>query len=46
MLKDNERLDDLQFNNLYIIQNSKDYCFTSDAIALANFVKVKSDIKS
>ena len=41
-LNSNERLDDLQFNNLYIIQNSKDYCFTSDAIALANFVKVKS----
>ena len=39
MLKTNERLDDLQFNNLYIIQNPKLYCFTSDAIALANFVR-------
>ena len=41
-LKDNERLDDLQFNNLYIIQERDGYCFTSDAVALANFVDVKS----
>lgn len=39
MLKDNERLDDLQFNNLYIIQNPNLYCFTSDAVELCNFVK-------
>ncbi|MBE5757786.1 MAG: SAM-dependent methyltransferase [Clostridiales bacterium] len=40
-LKDNERLDDLQFNNLFIIQNSQEYLFTSDAVHLANYVKVK-----
>lgn len=40
-LKNNERLDDLQFNNLYIIQNSSGYCFTSDSVMLANFVKMK-----
>lgn len=40
MLKENERLDDLQYNNLYIIQDKNEYCFTSDAVALANFVKV------
>ena len=40
-LKDNERFDDLQLNNLFIIQNSEEYLFTSDAVALANFVKVK-----
>lgn len=39
MLNKDERLDDLQFNNLYIIQNKLGYCFTSDAVALANFVK-------
>lgn len=39
MLKDKERLDDLQFNNLYIIQNPDLYCFTSDAVELCNFVK-------
>lgn len=41
ILKNNERLDDLQINNLYIIQKSDDYCFTSDSVALANFAKVK-----
>ena len=40
-LKNNERLDDLQFNNLYIIQDKDGYCFTSDAVCLANFAKVK-----
>jgi tRNA1(Val) A37 N6-methylase TrmN6 len=40
MLKETERLDDLQYNNLYIIQDKNEYCFTSDAVALANFVKV------
>lgn len=39
MLKPNERLDDLQFNNLFIIQNPDLYCFTSDAVELCNFVK-------
>ena len=41
-LKEDERLDDLQFNNLYIIQNKKGYCFTSDAVKLANFALVKN----
>ena len=40
-LKDGERLDDLQFKNLFIIQDPNGYCFTSDAVALANFVKCK-----
>ena len=40
-LKQNERLDDLQINNLFIIQDPKGYCFTSDAVQLANFVKCK-----
>ena len=42
MLKNNERLDDLQFNNLYIIQSNDEYSFTSDAVALANFVHVSN----
>ena len=44
-LKPNERLDDLQFNNLFIIQEKDGYCFTSDAVALANFVKLKKNSK-
>ena len=41
-LRENERLDDLQLNNLFIIQNSQEYCFTSDAVLLANFVKANA----
>lgn len=37
----NERLDDLQYNNLQIIQNPNMYCFSSDAVLLCNFVKAK-----
>lgn len=40
-LKDGERLDDLQINNLFLIQDPKGYCFTSDAVQLANFVRCK-----
>ena len=41
ILKEDERLDDLQYKDLYVIQNATKYCFTSDAVELANFVKVK-----
>lgn len=40
-LKPNERLEDLQYNNLFIIQDKTGYCFTSDAIALANYISLK-----
>lgn len=44
VLQDGERLDDLQFNDLFIIQNKNLYSFTCDAVLLANFVKArKSD---
>lgn len=39
LVKMGERLDDLQYNGLFIIQHPKKYCFTSDAVMLANFVK-------
>lgn len=43
-LNQNERIDDLQFENLKIIQDKTKYCFTSDSAILANFVKTrKSD---
>lgn len=41
MIKNNECLEDLQCNNLFIIQEKDGYRFTSDAVALANFVSVK-----
>ncbi len=44
-LKQGERLDDLQLNNLFIIQNPDEYCFTSDAVLLANSVKVRKGAK-
>lgn len=37
-LKTNERIDDLQYNQLKIIQNSEFFRFGSDAVELANFV--------
>lgn len=39
-IKDNEKLEDLQCGGLYIIQQTDGYRFTSDAVALANYVKV------
>lgn len=36
------RIDDLGVNNLKILQDPDGYCFTSDAVILANFAKVKS----
>lgn len=41
-LKKNERLDDLQYKGLKIIQDKTRYCFTSDSVLLANFVKATS----
>ena len=39
---DNAVLEDLQINNLYIYQPISGYRFTSDAVELANFVKVRN----
>lgn len=41
-LKENERIDDLEFNNLKIIQNEEEFCFGMDAVLLSDFAK---DIK-
>lgn len=41
LLKNNERLDDLQINNKFVIQSPNEYCFTSDSVRLANFACVK-----
>lgn len=40
-LKGNEKLEDLMCNNYHIIQDPTEYCFTSDATKLGNFVKAK-----
>ena len=41
-LNENEKVDDLEFNNLKIIQNKNEFCFGMDSVLLANFAK---DIK-
>ncbi len=42
MLKEGERLDDLQLKSLKIIQNRKGFCFGIDAVLLSAFAEVKS----
>jgi len=37
---EDEVLDDLQFGSLGVLQRKGDYCFTSDAVLLANFAQV------
>lgn len=38
-IKENERIDDLQFKGLKIIQNTKNFCFGVDSILLTDFAK-------
>lgn len=42
-LRENERFDDLQYKGLKIIQNKNLYSFTSDAVLLANYVKLNKN---
>lgn len=45
-LKENERIDDLEFKNLKIIQNKNGFCFGIDSILLTDFAKtIKSNSK-
>ncbi|MBP5282673.1 MAG: tRNA1(Val) (adenine(37)-N6)-methyltransferase [Lachnospiraceae bacterium] len=41
ILKDKERLDDLQLSCLKIIQNPEKFCFGMDAVLLSGFVRAK-----
>ena len=41
VLKENERIDDLQRNGYQIIQDPKRFCFGMDAVLLSGFAKVK-----
>lgn len=41
VLRDNERIDDLQCKGLKIIQNPKGFCFGMDAVLLSNFCEIK-----
>ena len=44
-LCDGERLDDLQRDGMYIIQNPKWFCFGMDAVLLSAYAKVKEGEK-
>ena len=39
----NERVDDLQFRGLKLIQNPESFCFGTDAVLLADFATVKKN---
>lgn len=41
MLKDGERIDDLDLKGLKLIQNPEWFCFGTDAVLLSDFAKVK-----
>jgi tRNA1Val (adenine37-N6)-methyltransferase len=44
LLKENERLDDLEFKGLKIIQNIKGFCFGIDSVLISDFAKdIKKD---
>jgi tRNA1(Val) A37 N6-methylase TrmN6 len=40
MIKKNERLDDLEYKSLKVIQDPDGYCFTGDSVLVANLAKV------
>lgn len=45
-LNENEKIEDLQFKNLKIIQNKEGFCFGIDSILLSDFAKeIKKDAK-
>lgn len=43
LLKENETLDDLEYDNLKIIQNKFGYKFSTDSVLLANFGRAKQN---
>ena len=44
VLKENERIDNLEINNLKIIQNVEGFCFCIDSVLLSDFAKnIKND---
>ena len=47
VLRENERIDDLELNNLKIIQKKDGFCFGIDSILLADFAKkIKNVLQS
>ncbi len=46
LIKPGEQLEDLQCKGLMLIQQPDNYCFTTDSVLLANFVKAKPSDKT
>lgn len=45
-LNENEKIEDLQFKNLKIIQNKTGFCFGMDSVLLSDFAKeIKNDVR-
>lgn len=45
MLKENERIDDIELKGLKIIQDTTGFCFGIDAVLVANFCDIKKNSK-
>lgn len=43
LIRENETLDDLQLNNIYVIQKKSGFRFGMDAVLLANYAKIKKN---
>ena len=43
LIKENERVDDLQCKGLRLIQNTEGFCFGIDAVLLSNFCEIRKD---
>ena len=44
LLKENERIDDLERNGYRIIQDTHRFCFGMDAVLLSGFARVKNGV--
>lgn len=45
LLKDGERIDDIGFGNLRLIQKPEDFCYGIDAVLLATFAEIRKDAR-
>jgi hypothetical protein len=45
LLKDGERIDEIGFGNLRLIQKPEDFCYGIDAVLLATFAEIRGDAR-
>ena len=46
ILKDGERIDDIGFGNLRLIQKPEDFCYGIDAVLLATFAEIRGNARA